>query len=596
MTLYEEDDSLKETENIVFCYILEFYISEETGAKERDTVMLPSMERSKPLYKCDKCSFTTTTVEYLKEHKDEHRKKETPQNQAFFHSCISCEFETNEFHVLTKHIEEKHKPVESSEPEQHLPESPGCDMCDFVASQEVSLVSHREAHSLQVACDLCSFVSTSNEELSKHKHSDHKFECEKCGFTASISETLKAHNKEKHEEIHILRALQDLTKVVNTATRDIFQMKSDSILVNHQLMDLIKAEIIENITEKVISKFSRIEEKLDRLLQEKTSRDDVNAQEIHDTERDHAEEEAENEQHTERMSAKQSQPSHPLPSSRAPPRSTSGPQSRKRSKYLKKLKVLYIGDSVAHNANFSKVEKETNVRIRTMKTYSSVYTAKAKWPKRNMVDVTPAAVIDTREDDEYTHIVLNAPTVDITNLDTSKLTPTDNTEYFKQEVVVSCKNVFSVAHEALKKNHNLVKVIISEHSPRYDQLDVDPISLKPALAKFANTTFNNLWMESPWKSKIIVAAHNLQCDVKTRVERFTDERTNRYDGIHAYSQSGKAAFTRSLIGIFSQAITALHKGSDILENKDNHTDCTQTRHQNQNYSVPVQNMFDVLGN
>lgn len=184
-----------------------------------------------------------------------------------------------------------------------------------------------------------------------------------------------------------------------------------------------------------------------------------------------------------------------------------------------------------------------------MKTYSSVYTAKAKWPKRNMVDVTPAAVIDTREDDEYTHIVLNAPTVDITNLDTSKLTPTDNTEYFKQEVVVSCKNVFSVAHEALEKNQNLVKVIISEHSPRYDQLNVDPISLKPALAKFANTTFNNLWMESPWKSKIIVAAHNLQCDVKTRDERFTHEGTNRYDGIHAYSQSGKAAFTRSLIGI-----------------------------------------------
>ena len=231
-----------------------------------------------------------------------------------------------------------------------------------------------------------------------------------------------------------------------------------------------------------------------------------------------------------------------------------------------------------------------------MKTYSSVYTAKAKWPKRNMVDDTPTAVIDTREDDEYTHIVLNAPTVDITNLDTRKLTPTDNTEYFKQEVVVSCKNVFSVAHEALKKNHNLVKVIISEHSPRYDQLNVDPISLKPALAKFANTTFNNLWMESPWKSKIIVAAHNLQCDVKTRDERFTHEGTNRYDGIHAYSQSGKAAFTRSLIGIFSQAITALHKGSDILENKDNYTDCTQTRHQNQNYSVPVQNRFDVLGN
>ena len=167
------------------------------------------------------------------------------------------------------------------------------------------------------------------------------------------------------------------------------------------------------------------------------------------------------------------------PSRTSGPSTTTSEQPKKksrskRSKYLMKPKVLYIGDSVAHNANFNIVEAETNVRVRTVKAYSSVYDKKAKWPKKNVTDVTPSALMKTWEEDEYTHLVIAAPTVDISNLDTSKLGPLDNIEYFKQEVVMSCKNIFTVAHEALKNKPSLNSVIIMEHAPRFDQKSVDP--------------------------------------------------------------------------------------------------------------------------
>ena len=93
-----------------------------------------------------------------------------------------------------------------------------------------------------------------------------------------------------------------------------------------------------------------------------------------------------------------------------------------------------IGDSIAHNANFNTVEMETNVRVRTVKAYSSTHNPKARWPKKNVADVTPSTLSKTYKDAQFTHLVVAAPTVDISNLDTSKLSPNDNMEYFKQEI------------------------------------------------------------------------------------------------------------------------------------------------------------------
>ena len=42
---------------------------------------------------------------------------------------------------------------------------------------------------------------------------------------------------------------------------------------------------------------------------------------------------------------------------------------KKKTPYLEKPKVLYIGDSVAHNANFAHIEKDTKSSITTVKSY-----------------------------------------------------------------------------------------------------------------------------------------------------------------------------------------------------------------------------------
>ena len=60
------------------------------------------------------------------------------------------------------------------------------------------------------------------------------------------------------------------------------------------------------------------------------------------------------------------------------------------------------------------------------------------------------------KDDAFEHLVLGAPTVDITNLDTSSTKSEDNTEFFKKEVVVSCQNMFTTAQNALIKHSKLI--------------------------------------------------------------------------------------------------------------------------------------------
>ena len=88
-------------------------------------------------------------------------------------------------------------------------------------------------------------------------------------------------------------------------------------------------------------------------------------------------------------------------------------QKKRKTKYLQKPKVLYVGDSVAHNANFAIIEKDTNSRIKTVKAYSSVEDTKARWPKKNLTDVTQNALKDTNEEDKYSYLVVAAPTATI---------------------------------------------------------------------------------------------------------------------------------------------------------------------------------------
>ena len=184
--------------------------------------------------------------------------------------------------------------------------------------------------------------------------------------------------------------------------------------------------------------------------------------------------------------------------------------------------------------------------------------------------------------------MMSAPTVDITNIDTTNLKPSDNTEVFREMVIISCDNMLKTAESSLKENPTLKKVIIMEHPKRFDTPDVDPVQLKHVLAKLANSTMNQLWLNSPLKDKISIGYHSLD-DMKTHESNFRNRNTNMYDGVHFYGPNGKKTYTRSVMKMLQPIIAELINSpsqkynkklcSDMSKNDDCHTQCPETMFQ-----------------
>ena len=127
----------------------------------------------------------------------------------------------------------------------------------------------------------------------------------------------------------------------------------------------------------------------------------------------------------------------------------------------------------------------------------------------NFAKITPQALKNTRDDDPFTHLVLSAPSADITNLETSKLTKKDSIEDFQHEVLNSCQNMFITAESALRSFPNLKKVVILKHGQRFDSPHRDPCGVKSELANFANATFDQLWFTSPFKERLQIGSQDL---------------------------------------------------------------------------------------
>jgi hypothetical protein len=584
---------------------------------------------------CKKCSFTCNASVEMEQHLvSEHEAQSIPRTI----SCEKCSFTCNvrvelQFHLETQHeVEEIRQNFTCSDCtfigfnqeqlELHTVSSHTfpCMICKDVFKSRDRLNQHSITHEPSVrieimpnvvkpiSCERCEYRCKFNIQLKKHvatKHAaDYKFECNFCEFKSNVLMKMYEHKFVNHPEnpMDFTPSASNVNELVLTtlaeqnygimeeitnikdSLKDAFDMLARDIqnCFDHSREESTKK--IETITTTLV----KISQKVDTLVEVSPPKHSKTHEKPRQEASDHS---------PQGLPPQPEAPQPEAPQPEAPPRTSQrnrGQLRRKSSQYLRKPKVLLIGDSIAHNANFNAVEMETNVRVKTVKAYSSTHNPKARWPKKNVADVTPSALSKTYKDDQFTHLVVAAPTVDISNLDTSKLSPTDNMEYFKQEVAISCRNIFAVAHDALKNKPDLEKVIIMEHAQRFDEPFVDPLSLKPALAKYANVMFHNLWMESPMKSKIIVAAHSLQYNNDTFEARYKDDKTGKFDGVHMYGSAGKTAYTRSLINIFNQAVASKSNGSS--KSNDSHTTCPQTRYSQQKYSVPVHNMFDILGN
>ena len=297
-------------------------------------------------------------------------------------------------------------------------------------------------------------------------------------------------------------------------------------------------------------------------------------------------------------------PSAPQSSSQPAPSPSEAPRKKKKTNYLKKARMLYVGDSIAHNIALNQVEEKMNARIIKRKAYSSVQDRKARWPNSNVRDVTNRALDEAPREDKYEHIILSAPSVDITNLDTSIVKPNDNIDALKQEIVTYCKNMMATAENAILKHPEVKKVVILEHPPRFDIEEKDPLGLKPEFAKYANNMYRQLWFQSKMKDRIVIGQHKLECSEQARIDRYMNKKKNKYDGVHMYGAEGRKAYTENILSILTHNIPP--PSSRLRPRPENsHKSCPQTKYMNtkQNkshpdaeYSVPVQNRFNVLGN
>ena len=194
---------------------------------------------------------------------------------------------------------------------------------------------------------------------------------------------------------------------------------------------------------------------------------------------------------------------------------------------------------------------------------------------------------------------MSAPTVDISNLDTSRLRQNDCTDFFKQKVIQSSQNMFSLAQASLEEHAHLRKVIIMEHPPRFDNQTVDPTSVKASLTKLANKTLYQLLNNCSLKDKIFIGSHSLECAGigATHQARYLDQRTGRYDGVHLYGQTGSRDYTDSVKTIFMLGLAEkrINTGDACPSaSDDDHKSCPQALYQKRYLPLNLKNRFSVF--
>ena len=160
---------------------------------------------------------------------------------------------------------------------------------------------------------------------------------------------------------------------------------------------------------------------------------------------------------------------------------------------------------------------------------------------------------------------MSAPTVDISNLDTRQLRPNDKTEIYQQQVIKSSQVMFKLAQNSLEQNPGLKKVVIMEHPSRFDTKDVDPTSLKQTLARLANSTLGQMWLNCPIKDKIFIGHHSLEGSGTgvSHESRYVDLKSGHYDGVHFWGQSAREEYTNSVKTIFMMAGLGTAQGTQV---------------------------------
>ena len=605
-------------------------------------------------FTCDPCDFATKSKDVI----DTHIQKQhsSQENEEVKYLCTKCGKEFDDVEEYEKHDEIEHtikqidtdlsvlqnlvyitiaeKHAELSRKSEEQPDDDdldletnliedeesilSCEVCDLTFLDIGYLNQHKQAYHMSVqvnivteeqntiVCDLCQYKCKYNIQLRKHLKSMHvmeqKYTCKVCDFSTDYVANTWKHMMNKHpdQSFEFQSEQNENDIIVKLAAEQNAEIIEKLDVLGGAIEQL--SSIMTNIKSESDDKFSTLADavmKMNNKISKFKVKPESNKQNPDVVKTTKTVQKS----YASVVSSLPKPVEAPLTSSKS---SSESPDSvvrrrpKQKSKFQSKPKMLYIGDSVGHSASLRKIEEFQNCRIKSERAYSSVFDKNARWPEFNFSDVVQSS-LKKNGGDNPDILVMSAPTVDISNLDTSNLTPHHQTETFKKKTIQSSQNMFNIAEKALETAPNLKKVIIMEHSPRFDTPDVDPTSLKPNLVRLANATLAGLWFNSPLKDRIVIGHRSLESSGSgvTHYDRYQG-RSGKYDGVHLYGRTGSLDYTNSVKTILSMAVgrypelVQTERGTAQLE--DSHTNCAQAQYQRRNsqYSVETRNRFSAL--
>ena len=564
------------------------------------------------------CSFISTGTVNLKNHVAEnHPKDKFP--------CNKCGKTLRNEKDLMTHFNENHRKhtksslLEAGTQTLQTENNYQCEKCDFADKDITVLVKHiLDMHclpALKIKCDLCDYTADDETFLNLHKINMHEEDAQmqqgdmmKVFYNAlgnmmmETNEVLAKMNRDTNKSMWKLMESQDiLEEAVKDIKKDINDIKtkesertqkdeSDPAALN-EIVDshnAIKQELFiirkNQITEKKIDNIEKSVANLSSIVVKHFPSNVAEGNKSKPASFSSLFSSMPSTESTSRASKpKVAQPMKSGSNStgsqtlhrqtKHPECSSSSPPPNRSYQRNPEPKTLYLGDSISANVSFDALEEGMKTRIVSAKAYSSIHdvvsnVAKkpAIFPERNFTDVIPTELAKG----VFTNLIVQGGSVHITNLIT-KDNPKEYIEYFRQEAVLSAKNIFSACENALKMKTSLKTVIILKQIPRYDRTNVDPLCMKQALSLLYNNTLTDLWMTSPLKDRIFIGNHNIECSGSIRESRYRNTQTGAFDGIHLYGSSGRKAYTQSVLNILKQA--------GLVDLEFDHLNCAQSQFQ-----------------
>ena len=539
------------------------------------------------------------------------KKKDDSSLQESVVICENCGEWFKNMQNYDQHIRKCHSEVQSIECEvyarklqtqdeleihqesQHGCDSFRCNVCEVTSERKSILDEHMKEHTTKpmnskqknINCSQCEFICQDNKSFIKHLLDEHSvnsevMHCPHCDFKSFDIVTLDSHIENNHVELAMLGHITQNQTVLSQkfGTLENLLMKViDKVLDSHTE---IKQEMFI-----LRQNYSAANEKLERMEKTLMSNKTFTNTKV------------EIESQYKKFTTK---PKVPEPK----------PQKEVSEKVNS---ILLVGDSIAGNAHLPTLETAVNADVKLVKAYSSTYEntntvaqSAPRFPHKNFEDVISNEINKS----EYDALIIQAGSVDITNLKTEEQNANEYLEYFKQKTIISAHNLFQAAKNAETKHPELKKIILMKQTPRYDADSSNPPGLKPYLSKLFNEKLDEL-CNSAQTSKITIGNHNLQCHGAVQEARYRNNQTRRFDGVHLYGPSGMKAYTASVLNILSSAQLVVCTPPRYYDQLP-HMRCPQAKYQSaqlrvqaktyrheksagtKHYSVPTQNKFSPL--